>query len=71
MIMAAVEGMLKETERHFIRSAEVTTASNGARTVRFSVENIDRVDVSLNGRPCSSLDIDSNSPDPLGDARQA
>jgi len=64
MITAAVD-MLKEAERHFIRSAEVTTASNGTRTVRFSVENIDRVDVSLNGRPCSSLDIDSNSPDPF------
>jgi hypothetical protein len=29
------------------------------------VENIDRVDVSVNGRPCSSLDIDSDTPDPL------
>jgi C-terminal processing protease CtpA/Prc len=64
MIAAAVE-LLKKAERHFIRKAEVTTAPNGARTVRFSVENIDRVDVSLNGRPYSSLDIDSDAPDPL------
>ena len=64
-MMAAAVRLLKKFERHFIRNAEVTTAPNGARTVRFSVENIDRVDVSVNGRPCSSLDIDSDTPDPL------
>jgi len=64
-MMAAAVDLLKAAERHFIRNAEVTTAPNGARTVRFSVENIDRVDVSLNGRPCSSSDVDSDPPNPL------
>jgi hypothetical protein len=63
MIAAAVK-LLSESERHFINNAEVITGDNGLRTLRFSVENVDRVDISINGRPCSSIDVTSESPEP-------
>lgn len=63
-LIAAAVKLLEEAERHFISDAEVITDADGARRVRCSVENVDRIDVSINGRPCASFEVTSNSPEP-------
>lgn len=62
MMTAAIK-LLKQASRHRV-NAKVEAGEDGVTVLRFSAENVDRVDISLNGRPCLTCDV-NGSPEPV------